>query len=258
MAATGLAERLKTFATILGALVSIFGALSGFWPQIREAAIATSAFLLVGPPWVKYVFLVVAIGLSGLAYLRIRPGVPMVFEVLECRLVVRIHDAQAARTTVTESSHICSKIDGADSFTHRQWTRGPAGDPKIWSEGYATSVKTLDQEMGLTCYALEFRPPLRRGQKLWQHYECEVENTFPERKEYFEHVPSFGEKSLRMTIIFPSDRQPTRVRALWLLGDGLREHGVLPLATNGFGCPQAEWRVRRSAAGCKYRIEWEW
>lgn len=251
-------ERLKTVATFLAALVALFGVASGFWPEIKSATLAVAGLFVQGPPWLKYVLLLSLVPVSVLLYLRLRRPTQTLFSVLDCDLSLTIHDAAAKRTTIRESTYIVAQLDGADAFKHRQWSSGGTEEPKIWTEGYRSAVKSLGIEEGLTCFAHEFIPPLRKGHKLWQHYECIISDTFPNSKEYFDHAPPYGEKKLCMKVVFPPDRKPSRVRALWMLGDGLREQGDLPLTQDKDGKPCVVWNAGRSSAGYKYRIEWEW
>ena len=253
-------DRAKTVATALAAIVAIGGAVSAFWPTIAGVATSTSGALRDANPAVRYGLLALAIVLPIAAFwqLRLLLRKPPVFEVLDCRLRITIHDKGGAAATVRESTEICARVDNAGSFMHRHWTDGTLGAPKIWAQGYASTVRKVEPQGGLTSYAHEFDPPLRRGMKLWQHYQCDYQNPFLAVAEYFEHMPPFGERSLRMEVIFPVDRKPTTAQGVIRVGE-LRPL-IVPLTPgeNEDHRPCVSWNVGRSAPGYNYRIEWNW
>jgi hypothetical protein len=255
-----LADRLKVAAEFLTALILLLGAVAGFWPEISAVVTRVAALFAAAPWWLKYIFLVLAVSFSFWLYLR-QQTVNEYVVVLASRLALTISDKEGKRATLKESTHIRAKINDLDSYLHRQGGEGQGGVPKIWAEGYLTSVKSLGVQEGLESFALQFDPPLRRGMKLWQHYECELADTFLGKKEFLQHRPHYREREYQMEVFFPRDRLPSKVRALLLVGETIRVNATLKPTTDKDGNEQVEhyiWQIGRTTPDRRYRIEWEW
>jgi hypothetical protein len=255
-----LADRVRVTAEFVTAVVLLLGAVAGFWPQISPAVHRVSGWLAAGPWWLKYAFLACGLTLSIWLYVR-RKNADEDVRVLDCRMVLTIADREGRHAKIEESTLVQARVNEVDSYIHRQWGHGAHAAPQIWAEGYASSVKSLGIREGLDVFALEFDPPLRRGMKIWQHYRCEVTDTFLKPKEFLQHRPHYREKNCELEVCFPPERLPSKVRALFLFGETSRERAILKPVVGKNGQVQSHryiWHIGRTTPDRRYRIEWEW
>ncbi len=205
----------------------------------------------------KYVFLALTIYFAVTLYNHWK-HLRSFISILENRITVDIPDRDGRHAVLREMTHIRADVDNIESYRHNLWADGQHTWPQISLQGYHYDVSRDPQiEGGYHLYQLFFLPPLSKGTRVWQRFECNLADVFLKATEYFQHDVIYPEKKLVVEVLFPPDRSPRTANAKHLKGQLVRGEGLLPI-TKDKNRPTVTWTVSRPKLGESYRIEWEW
>ena len=177
------------------------------------------------------------------------------YEMLHYESTLHLHDPEGKRATLEKRMKVRYLQDNIIAFQDYAW-----GDGKILQNYRSTPGLKVDQyKLGFKTYILlSLREVKDRGDEDEFHIRWEIRNGFLKPDGYWETSITSRMKRIKVNILFPKDRPPSRISLVESNRRRTRAIGKQHLTRLPDGHWKLTWEKQRPILFEHYTIKWEW